>query len=280
MKKIVVTAPTSVVGSNFINYARRIFDIITVGRRESDITFDFSKDDELVLPDNIESVVHIAGVLHAESDMEILDMFQTNVTGMLKACIAAKKSGVKHIVLLSSISACLEKNSAYFSYYSLTKRQAEEAARLYCSANELSLCIIRPSQIFGYDWRFSKSQPLLYHMMEVAKAGLPITIYGKHDALRNYIFADNLYQLITHVIEQCIDGEIDAIDRRNYKLSETAQIIVNSFQSSSPVEFLADKTDIPDNPFYTETDYFEKWKIPFTDFEKAMGQIAKYYKEK
>ena len=147
-------------------------------------------------------------MMHANSDREILDMISTNVNGLIKLCIAAKRSSVQQIIYISSISAVLSENSKYFGYYSLTKKQAEEAARLYCKKNQMRLCILRPSQIFGDDEVYSKTQPLLYAMMRNAIKNKPITFYGTKDVLRNYIYADNLFLVIKKAIDLCSDDEI------------------------------------------------------------------------
>ena len=36
-KKIIITAPTSVIAENFIKYLNNKYDLVTVGRRNSDI---------------------------------------------------------------------------------------------------------------------------------------------------------------------------------------------------------------------------------------------------
>lgn len=280
MKKIVVTAPTSVVGSNFIKYIEDEYEIVTVGWRKSDIFCDFSKDDRLFLPAGIESVVHMAGVLYAENGDEVLNMMYTNVMGTLKLCIAAKESGAKHVVFISSINAGLTQNASYYNYYAMSKKHAEEAARLYCKKNDIALCIIRPGQIFGADWRFSKTQPLLYHMIQSAIQNKPINIYGRHDALRNYIFADNLFRTIRYAVDNLMDTDINVIDRKNYHLSEAAEIIINAFQSRSTIHFLENESDMADNAFYDETDSFSRCNIPFISFYDAMKRIAKFYKRK
>lgn len=280
LKKIIVTAPTSAVGGNLIKYLEGKYEIITVGRRKSDIFYDFSEDNKLSLPAGVKSIVHMAGILSAENDNEILNMVSTNVVGTLKLCIAARESGVKHIVFISSVNAGLAQNSPYYNYYAITKKQAEEIVRLYCIKNNIALCIIRPGQIFGVDRRFSKSQPLLYHMIESAIGNRPINIYGRHDALRNYIFADNLFRMIQYAVDNLIDEDVCAIDRKNYHLSEAAEIIIKAFQSHSEVHFLEEEADIADNAFYEERDFFSEWNIPFVEFRDAMKKIARLYKRK
>ena len=278
MKEIIVTAPTSAVASGFIRFAQPDYRITTVGRRESDITCDFSTNQKLVLPTGADAVVHFAGMFLSRSGQELLELVETNVSGIMKLCAAAKESRAKQIVYISSIYATLKQGAPYFNYYALTKRQAEELARLYCWENHIPLCIIRPSQIFGLSVSYAKAQPLFYTMLKNAVEGLPIKIYGKNDALRNYIFSNNLYQMIIQTIQRRSDDTIDVIDRKNYRLSEVAKCIIDAFDSSSAIEFCPDKPDQADNPFSTEVDYFQKWNVPFIPLEKAVHSLAHAYK--
>lgn len=280
MKKILVTGPTSAVGSNFIKFVETKYKIVTLGRRESDIIFDFTGNDIPVIPEGVDSIVHFAGMLSAKDDNEILSMFHLNVSGLLKICMAARQSGVKQVIYISSVSAAISKESEYYGYYSLTKKQAEEQAALYCRQYQISLCIIRPSQIFGKDHSYAKSQSLLYLMMQNAAKNKPVNIYGSYDAVRNYIYADNLFFIIDKAIEVCSADKIDVIDERNYKLSEIANIIIETFDSKSSVLFLNDKPDISDNGFFSKENYFVKWDIPFIDFEEGIEIMSAYFSDK
>lgn len=274
MEQIIITAPSSAVGSQFIQYISGRYTILTVGRGESDILFDFAKDPAPILPQGAAAIVHFAGAFAESSDEEVIQMISANVTGMVKLCAAANKSGIRQIVYISSCSATLPPDSPYFNYYALTKRQAEDAARLYCRKNHIQLCILRPSQLWGMSGVYARHQPLLYTMMRNAARNMPITIYGTHDALRNYVFAENLFRIIEHAIVLHSDETIDVIDKRNYRLSEIAQTIIRAFSSSSTVEFLREKPDIPDNAFLLDTDYFEKWNISFIGFSEGIERAV------
>lgn len=275
MKKIIVTAPTSTVASAFIKYASDNYSITTVGRRKSQIYFDFASDKELTLPQHADAIIHFASVLYARTDEEILDMINTNVRGLVRLCIAAKQNGIKQLVYISSISTKLKEDSEYYGFYSLTKRHAEETARLYCKKNQIKLCIIRPSQIFGNEEGYARHQSLLYMMIRNAAENKPIFIYGTHDALRNYIYVDNLLRIISKAIDLCSDEDIDVLDPRNYTLSEAAAIIINKFHSKSEIIFMKNRPDISDNPFYGSDNYFEKWGIEFTDFDRGVEMIRR-----
>ncbi len=276
-KKIIITAPTSVIAENFIKYLNNKYDLVTVGRRNSDIIFDFAKDEQLYIPDGADAVIHFAGMMYANNLKEICEMINVNIAGLIKVCAAAKHYRTKQIIYISSINATLFEKSLYYGYYSLTKKQGEELAALYCKKEGLRLCIIRPSQIFGPDPAYGKVQPLLYLMIKSALGNKPITIYGNKDVLRNYIYADNLFQIIDEAVERQAEDFVNAISPDNLSLSDMAKIIIEATGSSSKIVFLKDKPDMEDNDFYADLNYFEKWNVPFVPFEEAIEQVVKRF---
>ena len=121
---------------------------------------------------------------------------------------------------------------------------------------------------------------MLYTMIQRAVENQQICIYGKHDAIRNYIFADNLFKLIEAAIERKAEGVIEAMDPQNYRISEVAKIIIDTFKSSSEIAFCEEKPDIRDLPVISTNErenFFDKWKIPFIGFEKAMELVSKQW---
>lgn len=274
-KKIVITAPTSVVARNFINYIGDEYDVITLGRRNSDISYDFSSRESLVLPEGVLSIINFAGVLRDDTDDDILNMIDVNVRGVLTICIAAKKYNVDQVINISSVNATLSTDSRYYGNYSLTKKQGEEISELYCKKNGIKLCNIRPSQIFGCDKDYSKVQPLLYSIFHNAAAGNDIYFFGKNDAVRNYTYSDNLFRLIQKAIEIRASGIVNAFNSKNFNLSTVAQMAINSSNSESKIKFLSDKTDIEDNPFFSEHDFYKEWGIEYIEFECAVRDVMR-----
>lgn len=273
MKKIIITAPTSIVAKNFINSVKKKYEIHTVGRRNSEVIYDFGSDEDLVLPIMADTVIHFAAVMESNNDKMIEDMINVNVRGLLKLLESAKKSGTKHIIYISSINAKIKKNSPYYTYYGLLKKQGEEIAELYCKDNNLDLCIVRPSQIIGPDIEFSKVQKLFYSILYNSINGKDITIYGKNDALRNYIYSENLYNLLQYVIDNHITGEWDAIGK-NYKISDVANMAIKKTKSKSKIVYLENKPDLEDNDFSSNINGFEKLPVgEFIDLSQAIDII-------
>lgn len=273
MEKVIVVAPTSVLARNFIKVIRKYHDVITVGRNDCDITWDLSDDDIKPLPVTAKAIVSFAGVLVASNDMDYLRMIDINSMGALRLAIAAKKSGIDKYIYISSINALLSEESDYYGYYSISKKYAEDLLKKYCADNNIELTIIRPSQIFGIDEGYGKTQNLLYSVIDKAKRNENIVFYGSKDSLRNYVYDENVINLIVRAIKVQGNHTIDAIDMRNYKLSEMANIICDIYESSSEVTFDVNQNDMSDNGFICSKNYFSEWDIPFISFRQAVENI-------
>lgn len=258
MKKIAIAGSTSVVGIYLKKNLDKEYDVITIGRRNSDICYDLRDPvDNLNLPPDINALICLPALVKAESDNDILALMDTNVQGALKLCMKAKVCGIKYVIFFSSIYALLTSDKDCYGYYSLSKQCAEKVIGLYCNENNIRLCILRPSQIYGDSVLFRKNQPLFYTFIEKAMQNEDITIYGKNDALRNYIYIDDIVVIIRKLIEQGITGVYPAVNPINVRLSDIARAAVDACHSSSRIRFLSDKPSIQDNPFEPDGRLYE-----------------------
>lgn len=254
MKNILLVGSNSAVGIDFIKESNKIYNITTMSRSNADIIFDLKDDINEIKPlKNIDTIIHMAAIVKSENELDFVDV---NVKGTLKICMLAKKNNIKNIVLISSIYATYEENNKFFSYYSLTKKHSEHLAKLYCKQNHINLSLIRPSPIYGNNELFAMNQPLLYNFIKKSKNNEDITIYGSNDALRNYIHVNDLIFAINYVIENSIFGEFEVVNNKNYKLSEIASIIIETYNSKSQIKFKVDEDDILDNLIFAGNDLF------------------------
>jgi nucleoside-diphosphate-sugar epimerase len=270
--KILVTGPTSALASAFMNEIKDDYDVVTMGRRNSDIYCDFSENSIPDLPTDVDVVIHFAASIY--KGQPISELFDVNVGGTIKLCEAIKKAGIKRFIYISSIYAKLDSDSPYYGYYSVTKKSAEEASALYCRMNGIQYCTVRPAQIIGADLRYAANQPLIYRFIECAKKNEDISIYGTNDALKNLIYDKNVINALKYIISEKLEGIYDIIDENNYSVSQIARVICDSFGSTSEISFIKDKPSIEDNAFYSDN-FFLKHSISFIKLNEAMEEIAR-----
>ncbi len=278
--KIVIVGGTSSLGRALKPTLSKFSEVITAGRTNCDITLDLSDPiEKIILPDNIDVVINTAAHFGGNSIKEILEAENVNVLGNLKLCNAAINAKTKEFILVSSIYSSLKENSINYSTYSITKKQAEDTARLYCSLHSLPLIILKPSQLYGCEDSFRRHQPFLYDIIDKAENNQDVVLYGSNDALRNYIHVDDLVNIIVRIIHSKLVGTYTCMYTKNVTYSQIAKAAFVAFSSTGQVHFLKEKKDIPDNTFEKDNSLYDKiGYYPEVSIEDGMKKIAQYRK--
>jgi len=232
-------------------------EVITAGRTGCDVHLDLSGPVETIdLPKDIDVVINTAASFGGKSFDDIFQTESVNVLGVLKLCQACTKAQTKHLVLISSIFACLDKNSDFYSIYSLSKKHSDEVAQLYSSTFGLPLTILRPSQFYGVGEAQRKHQPFLSKIIDKAENGEDILIYGSNDALRNFIHVEDVARIIAQVVLRKVEGVFVCANIKNVSYSEIATVAIEAFGSKSTTKFVKDQPDIPNNIFEMDNTLF------------------------
>ena len=280
MGRIAIVGGTSALARRLIPLLQKGNEVVTLGLGACDIPCDLQGPvDAIRIPEGTEAVVHLAAAFGGPTDDAILQTVETNAVGTLKVCMAAKKASVRHLVVVSSLSSQLPDSSPYYGIYSITKRQAEELAADYCRRNSILLSVLRPSQLYAENEAFRLHQPLIYQMADCAERGQDISIYGRHDALRNYIHADDMARIVRGVLEKGCGGLYPCTFPRDVALSEVAAAAQQAFGQGGKVVFLAEKPDIPDNVFGNGTELYDRLGFrPEVNVWEGMRRIARHRK--
>jgi len=270
-------------GTSSISYALKpVFsefsEVITAGRKKCDIVLNLSDPIEKIsFPKDLDVVVHTAANFGGKADAEILEAENINVLGTLKLCQLAVQAKTKHFILISSMFSCLKENSEHFSIYALSKKHSEDVAKYYCSTHSLPLTILRPSQIYGNDDRFRRHQPFIYAMVDKAEKGEDITIYGSNDALRNYIYIDDLTNIIAKVAQNKVEGIYSCMHQHDVSFSQIAKAAFSAFNRKCEISFLKNKPNIPDNIFEKDDFLYKIINLyPQISIEEGMMKMAEY----
>jgi nucleoside-diphosphate-sugar epimerase len=229
----------------------------------------------MVLPEGVDVIVHTAAHFGGKTATEIVEAEQVNVLGTLKLCHAAVAAKVRRVVLVSSMFASLPEGSPQHGVYALSKKHAEDVARFVCSAHSIPLAVLRPSQIYGAGPRFRSHQPFLYTMLDRAKRGEDIVLYGRRDPRRNFIFIDDVAAVLARVIRSGIVGTFACQFPRDVTYSQIAEAAFQVFQTQGRVRFLPEKPDIPDNVFEHDTALYDAIGYsPSTTIVDGLKKIA------
>lgn len=273
--KVLIIGGTSALSISLIKVLKKEHTVITAGRKDCDVSLDLTKDiKNSDFPKDIDTIINVAASFAGQTYLNFKDSIHVNSIGTLKVCQLSKELNINHVILISSMSVCLPISSPYYTQYALTKKHSEEIALLFAKENNISLSILRPTQIYGNDISFSKHQPFIYHILKKAKKGEDIFIYGNNDALRNYIYVDDLNEIIVRVMEKKIIGTYYCGTMEDVSYSQIANFALNIYANGGKIGFLSDKEDIPNNIFNKDNELYEKIDYyPTTNIRKAFQTI-------
>jgi nucleoside-diphosphate-sugar epimerase len=253
-------------------------EVITAGRNNCDIYLDVTAPtDEIVLPYDVDVVIHTAAHFGGKSGTDIIEAENINVIGTLKICEAAARARAKHFIFISTAFSVLPATSPSYNIYSISKRHAEEAVTLFCNSAVLPLTILRPSQVYGSEEHFRKHQPFFYAIIDKAEQGKDVILYGTNDPKRNYIHINDLTNIIANVVKNKIEGIYGCANTLFVTYSEIAGAAYKAFGTIGKVLFLSQKKDVPDNLFEIDDRLYKKLGIyPVISIEEGVQMIANF----
>jgi nucleoside-diphosphate-sugar epimerase len=274
--RILIVGGNSTLGKSLKHSFSGTHEVLTAGRAHCDIVLDLSGPFESWdLPEDFDVLIHTAAVFGGRTDEEILATESINVLGTLKLCTAAARARCRHFILISSIFSVSGEEGRNHNIYALSKRHAEEVAGFYCSDHSLPLTILRPSQLYGTGNGFRKHQPFFYTMVDKAEKGEDITLYGSRDPRRNYIYIDDLTDIIVKVVEQKVEGIYPCTQTVDVTYSQIADAAFGAFKKGGKVCFSPDKPDIPDNVFEKNNSLYERINFfPKISIEEGLKRLA------
>jgi len=273
--KVLVVGGTSSLGLALTARLRTSCEVVTAGRHGCDIEIDLTWPlERMALPAGIDAIVHTAAHFGGNAPSDLVEAEQVNMLGTLKLCLAAAGAKVRHFVYVSSVFAALEEGSVHCTAYALSKRHGEDAARFACAASALPLAIVRPSQIYG-GARAPAHQPFLYAMIDRARKGEDIVLYGTRDPLRNFIHVDDVARAIARVVALGVVGTYACQHPQDVTYSQIADAAFRVFGAGGRVRFLRDKPDIPDNVLARDEALYEAIGFhPATTIEDGIRRVA------
>lgn len=172
--------------------------------------------------------------------------------------------------------------------YAYAKRMLEIHSRAYAEESGKDFVCVIPTNIYGKHDNFSLENghviPALIHKCYLAKKnGVDFVVSGTGKPLRQFIYADDLAELILMVLENYQEKEpiILSVDpEQEVSIAQVAQMIANCFDYQDRLVF---DTNLPDGQ-YRKTASNKKLRsyVPdfqFTPLEKGISETVKWFQE-
>lgn len=122
-------------------------------------------------------------------------------------------------------------------FYSITKRCAEQMLVSFCETFGLKYRIFRLANVLGeQDQKISKKKNALQHLIKQSVLGEDLELYNGGNAIRDYIYVDDVCDAIMHCIDHAPSNEIINIGNgKPYVLRDIINKTMTDIESSSTV---------------------------------------------
>jgi len=243
--RIAIVGIRSMLGSRLgLQLQKSSHSIVTAGRSpEDDIHLDLTKPYK---PNSglgqFDALVHCAASFEKEGLEGATRNELANAMGALQVGQLARDAHCGHVILISSISALPE--NVGLSSYGLSKRHGQECLEWACNREGITFTALQPSQLYDECGIARKHQPLLYHIVDCARAGRDFPLYGNQDPLRNYLHLQDLLTVIQAVLDKRIRGCYPVVHPRSHTVSEVANTAFSVFRRGGKVVSRPEMPDI------------------------------------
>jgi dTDP-glucose 4,6-dehydratase len=307
---ILVTGGCGFIGSNFINYMLKTYtniniyniDCLNYCANESNViphtNYKFIKGNitskDLILyilqEYNITHLVHFAAQSHVDNSFDNSLQYTTdNVYGTHVLLQASKEYGqLERFIHFSTDEVygevdlkhpgCHEKSLLNpTNPYAATKAAAEFLVRSYYHSFKLPAIIIRCNNVYGPNQYPEKLIPKFINLLKSSKK---LTIHGKGNTRRNFIWAEDVAIATDCVLTKGVINEIYNIGTTNeYSVLDIATILVSILTTDKKlenhIEFVEDRP-FNDYRYSVNTENLKAlgWQEIYTDFIKNIIQLC------
>ncbi|WP_027210096.1 UDP-glucose 4-epimerase family protein [Burkholderia sp. WSM2232] len=187
-----------------------------------------------------DAVIHLAARVHMMRDLtaDPLAAYRaTNVTGAMRVAQAARRTGARRFVFVSSIKAVAESSAgrpiaetdepAPTDPYGISKLEAERALLAYGQDSGMEIVIVRPPLVYGPGVRAN-----FFQLMNAIARGIPLPL-GAIYARRSLVFVDNLADALVHCTTdpRAAGQTFNVTDCRDLSVCELAQALATQLHA-------------------------------------------------
>lgn len=285
--KIIVLGATGHLGANtVIALKEHGYDVVAVGRRESDNGFFATKDVEYIgsfvledetsykkLPTDISVVVHLAGTMPSHADCNPMPYIKSIIVGMVNLCEWLKTTRCRRVIfnttpsdiisyLGTSISVkddvprSFPKDGGDHAMYAIAKNTAVDILEHYKYVCDISSCVFRHLTVYGYHPNpyyflngIKKKLPWRI-IMEQAFNGETIEVWGDYHKKKDLLYIKDFSLAIICAIKTNAEGIFNLSGDRPYTLEEQIDGLIDIFSPHSKKSvklFCPEKPDTPQN---------------------------------
>jgi nucleoside-diphosphate-sugar epimerase len=242
---VLIVGSRSMVGKRLKRRLGPTCSVKTAGRGDaSDVRFDLAAP---FVPSmeagRFDVVIHCAGAFGGNTLDEAVHNETINAVGSLRVVALARAVRCRHLISVNSISIYDHPENQYFGSYGLSKKHSHENLLWGCEQFGIGYTSLLVSQIYDEYGEARRHQPLLYHIVDCARAGVEVVLFGRVSPRRNFIFIEDVAAVVEGVIEQSVLGTFAVLASESPTLVEVAETAFRVCGTVPRIKRLTDKPD-------------------------------------
>ena len=277
--KIIIIGPTSMVAKR-IRHQLDKFGIVSLAGRNSEADFHCDLSSSYIADCRLaraDVIIHCAASFEGNDSEGALKNELVNSVGAFHVAQLANDSQCAHLIYVSSIFSYEHPQNEYFGSYGLSKRHGQENLEWACRRAGIQFTALLASQIYDEYGEARKHQPLFYRIMDAAKQGADVTLFGQVDPQRNFLFVEDLAEVVTRVVLRRVTGVHPVVCSASHRLTEIAHTAFKVFGRGGSVIFLKNKPNIPSVFVPPQGDLYDRIQYsPQTDLAAGIMLIKEH----
>lgn len=274
--KVLIVGSRSMIGRRIKRRLDQRFVVQTAGRDDAaDIHFDMAA--PFLPPMDLGSfdvVIHCAAAFGGDSLDDAVHNEIVNSVGTLRTLQLAHAVGCRHLVSVNSISIYDHPANQYFGSYGLSKKHGHENLLWFCKRLEIGCTSLLVSQVYDEYGEARRHQPLLYHIIDCARAGSEVQLFGKARPQRNFLFVEDVAAIVEAVIAKAVYGTFPVLANESPTWAEVAHTAFRVFGTPTRIRVLEDKPDTGTVYLPTDRVLFDRiGATHLTDLESGLALV-------
>ena len=151
-------------------------------------------------------IIHCGAAFEGNEPAAAVRNELVNSVGALRVAQLVRDTQCQHLVYVSSLFIYDHPQNGYFGSYGLSKRHGQENLEWACRQSGVAYTALVAAQIYDEFGEARKHQPLFYRIMDAARNGNDVTIYGSADPERNFLFLGDFAEILRRVVTRPITG--------------------------------------------------------------------------